>query len=55
MKKVIAVIVCFIIWILYVIFLESQGIPAKNLGGAIPAVIFISVIYFVWNKITGSK
>tara|TARA_B100001059_G_scaffold126061_1_gene126046 strand:- start:209 stop:376 length:168 start_codon:yes stop_codon:yes gene_type:complete len=55
MKKLIAFIVCFVIWILYVVFLESQGISATNLGGAIPAVIFISVIYFVWNKITGSK
>jgi len=55
MKKLIAVIVCVIIWIIYILFLESQGIESKNLGGAIPAVIFISVIFFVWNKITGSK
>jgi len=36
-------------------FLNSQGIESKYLGGAIPAVILITVIGFVWKKITGSK
>ena len=54
-KKIIAGIVCLMIWLGYVLFLESQGIESKYLGGAIPAVIFIMVITFVWRKITGSK
>ena len=54
-RKIIAVIVCLIIWMGYTIFLASQGIETKNLGGTIPAVIFIMVLTFVWKKITGSK
>ena len=51
-RKIIAVIVCFIIWMAYVALLETNGIRSSTLGGAIPAVIFISVIIFVWKKIT---
>ena len=54
-RKIIAVVVCLIIWMSYVMFLNSQGIESKYLGGAIPAVILITVIGFVWKKITGSK
>ena len=54
-RKIIACVVCFIIWMGYVIFLESQGIESKYLGGAIPAVILFIVLTFVWKKITGSK
>ena len=54
-RKIIAGVVCFIIWIGYVIFLDSQGIESKYLGGAIPAVIFMIFITFIWKKITGSK
>ena len=51
-RKVIAVVVCFILWMAYIILLESNGIRSSTLGGAIPAVIFISIIIFVWKKIT---
>ena len=54
-RKIIAVFVCFIIWMSYVIFLESQGIESKYLGGAIPAVILFIILGFVWKKITVSK
>ena len=50
-RKVIAVVVCFILWMAYIILLESNGIRSSTLGGAIPAVIFISIIIFVWKKI----
>ena len=52
LRKIIAVIVCFILWMAYTILLESNGIRSSTLGGAIPAVIFISIIFFVWKKIT---
>jgi hypothetical protein len=51
-RKIIAVIVCFILWMAYTILLESNGIRSSTMGGAIPAVIFISIIIFVWKKIT---
>ena len=51
-NKIIAVIVCFVLWMGYVILLESNGIESKSMGGAIPAVIFFSIIIFVWKKIT---
>ena len=54
-RKIIAGVVCFILWMGYVIFLDSQGIESKYLGGAIPAVIFMTFITFIWKKITGSK
>jgi len=52
LRKIIAVIVCFILWMAYIILLESNGIRSSTMGGAIPAVIFISIIVFVWKKIT---
>jgi len=52
LRKIIAVIVCFILWMAYTILLESNGIRSSTMGGAIPAVIFISIIVFVWKKIT---
>jgi len=51
-RKIIAVIVCFILWMAYTILLESIGVRSSSMGGAIPAVIFISIIFFVWKKIT---
>ena len=51
-RKITAVIVCFILWMAYTILLESNGIRSSTMGGAIPAVIFISIILFVWKKIT---
>ena len=51
-RKIIAVVVCFILWMAYTILLESNGIRSSSMGGAIPAVIFISIIIFVWKKIT---
>tara|TARA_B110000003_G_scaffold261751_1_gene283770 strand:- start:1464 stop:1646 length:183 start_codon:yes stop_codon:yes gene_type:complete len=51
-RKIIAVIVCFILWMAYTILLESNGIRSSTMGGAIPAAIFISIIIFVWKKIT---
>ena len=50
-RKIIAFIVCFILWMAYTILLESNGIRSSTMGGAIPAVIFISIIIFVWKKI----
>ena len=50
-RKIIAFIVCFILWMAYTILLESNGIRSTTMGGAIPAVIFISIIIFVWKKI----
>ena len=50
-RKIIAVIVCFILWMAYTILLESNGIRSSTMGGAMPAVIFISIIIFVWKKI----
>ena len=52
LRKIIAVIVCFVLWMSYTILLESNGIRSSTMGGAIPAVIFISIIIFVWKKIT---
>tara|TARA_B100000925_G_C21911029_1_gene431540 strand:+ start:805 stop:987 length:183 start_codon:yes stop_codon:yes gene_type:complete len=52
LRKIVAVIVCFVLWMTYTIFLESNGIRSSSMGGAIPAVIFISIIIFVWKKIT---
>ena len=52
LRKIIAVIVCFVLWMAYTILLESNGIRSSTMGGAIPAVIFISIIVFVWKKIT---
>lgn len=52
LRKIIAVIVCFVLWMAYTILLESNGIRSSTMGGAIPAVIFISIIIFVWKKIT---
>ena len=54
-RKIIGVVVCIILWIAYVLLLESNGIESKTMGGAIPAVIFFSIIIFVWNKITKTK
>ena len=51
-KKIIAVIVCFVLWMGYIILLDINGIESKNMGGAIPAVIILSIIILVWKKIT---
>tara|TARA_B110000003_G_C16632866_1_gene527325 strand:- start:2118 stop:2297 length:180 start_codon:yes stop_codon:yes gene_type:complete len=55
LRKILAVTVCFILWMLYVLLLESNGIRSSTLGGAIPAVIFISIIIFVFKKINNFK
>ena len=55
LRKILAVVVCFILWMLYVLLLESNGIRSSTLGGAIPAVIFISIIIFVFKKINNFK
>jgi hypothetical protein len=55
LRKILAVVVCFVLWMLYVVLLESNGIRSSTLGGAIPAVIFISIIIFVFKKINNFK
>ena len=51
-RKIIAIAICLILFFGYYVFLEIQGVNPKTLGGAIPGIIVISAIYFVWNKIT---
>ena len=50
--KVIAVVVCFVIYMAYIVLLAINGIEPSRLGGAIPAVILIWILRSVWRKIT---
>lgn len=50
--KVLAIFVCLIILMAWMIFLELQGVK-RGLGGAIPAVLLYFLLREVWRKING--
>jgi uncharacterized membrane protein len=57
--KIIASIICIFIFFLYVVLLEYNGIPSKTLGGAIPAMILMSILtsiyFFIMKYFTPKK
>jgi ABC-type uncharacterized transport system permease subunit len=50
--KLLAVAVCFLIYMGWIVFLATQGMNPATLGGALPALILIWLLRNVWKRIT---